>query len=56
MKLQRVAVVLDYLLVQVSSISCNDVGSILALHALKILTAIVGDWWTGVGGRHALNC
>ena len=19
-------------------------------------TAIVGDWWTEVGGRHALNC
>ena len=40
---------LEYLLVQVSSISCNVVGSILALHAWKTLTAIVGDWWTGVG-------
>ena len=43
-------VVLEYLLVQVSSISCNAVGSILALHAWKTVTAIVGDWWTGVGG------
>ena len=43
---QPVAVVLEYLLVQVSSISCNVVGSILALHACleNPDTAIVGDW------------
>ena len=47
-----VAVVLEYLLVQVSSISRNVVGSILALLAClgNPDTAIVGDWWTGVGG------
>ena len=32
-----VAVVLEYLLVQISSPSCNVVGSILALHAWKTL-------------------
>ena len=35
---QPVAVVLEYLFVQVWSISCNVVGSILALHAWKTLT------------------
>ena len=35
---QPAAVVLEYLLMQVSSISCNVVGSILALHAWKTLT------------------
>ena len=33
-----VAVVLEYLFVQVSPISCYVVGSILALHACKTLT------------------
>ena len=37
-KHQPVAVVLEYLLVQVSSASCKVVGSILALHAWKTLT------------------
>ena len=38
------AVVLEHLLVQVSSISCNVVGSIACLENPG--TAIVGDWWT----------
>ena len=37
-RLAPLAVVLEYLLVQVSSIMCNVVGSILALHAWKTLT------------------
>ena len=35
---QPVALVVEYLLVQVSSISCNVGGSILELHAWKTLT------------------
>ena len=38
MAMQPVAVVLEYLVVKVSSISCIVVGSILALHAWKALT------------------
>ena len=51
--LAPVAVVLQYLLVQVSSISYNVVGSILVLYVWKTLTQqLTGGW--GWGGHHTL--
>ena len=50
------AVVLAYLHVQISPISCNVVGSILHVFEKNTDTAIVGYRWTGVGGHHALYC
>ena len=48
--IQPVSEVLAYLHVQISPISCNVVGSILQVPGKNTDTAIVGYWWTGVGG------
>ena len=53
---QPVAEVIAHLYVHVSTISCWVVWSILALLGKNTDTTIVGDWWTGVGGHHALYC
>ena len=50
------AEVLAYLHVQISPINCNVVGSILHVLGKNTDTAIVGYWWTGVEGYHALYC